>query len=134
MVFLRALQEAGDEAHFHPHPFNTETVAELCSFDGEDIYCILVEGVRILGYAMLRGWEEGYEIPSLGIAVHPAERRAGLGKFIMEFLHLAARRRGAKKTRLRVYPHNTGARKLYERVGYRFESEEEGYLVGVKDV
>lgn len=125
------LQAAGDEAQFHPHPLVPAEAARLASYSGEDLYYIVTEGPRVLAYGMLRGWDAGFEVPSLGISVHPAERGAGLGKMLMEFLHAAARRKGASQIRLKVYPANTAALRLYRDLGYEFGAEEEGQLVGV---
>jgi [ribosomal protein S18]-alanine N-acetyltransferase len=80
---------------------------------------------------MLRGWDEGYDVPSLGIAVHPESRGQGLGELLMHFLHCAARRKGAREIMLKVYKENTAAYQLYLRLGYRFDGEEQkGQLVG----
>ena len=88
------------------------------------------EGREILAYGILRGWDEGFEIPCLGIALHPKVRGSGLSKVFMLFLHAAGRRRGAKQVRLKVYKDNIAARKLCEGLGYRFEWEIEDQLVG----
>ncbi len=58
----------------------------------------------IVAYGMLRGWDEGYETPSLGIAVHSEWQARGVGRRMMEHLHQVARVRGAKRIRLKVYP------------------------------
>ena len=79
---------------------------------------------------MLRGWDEGYKVPSLGITIHPSVREVGLGRLFMHFLHVAARRRGCDKIRVKVYPQNVSAAALYEKLGYKFETKEAGQLVG----
>ena len=132
--FFRALQKAGDYRHFHPHPLTEEEAKKRVQYKGEDLYYVLVEGHGVLGYGMLRGWDQGYEVPSLGIAMHPAVRGKGLGKLFMRFLHAAARRKGAGRIRLKVYPENTVAVKLYEGLGYDFQAEEAGQLVGFFDL
>ena len=81
---------------------------------------MLVEGGQVLSYGMLRGWDEGYEIPSLGILVRADVRGAGLGDLTMRLLHLAARRRGARRIRLTVYERNHRAISLYVSLGYKF--------------
>ncbi len=131
---FQALHEAGDDAEFHPHPFTADEAAKRCQYAGRDLYYVLVEQGRVLAYGMLRGWDEGYEIPSLGIAVHPNERGKGLGRLLMEFLHATARCRGARTIRLKVYPRNVRAVRLYESLGYVFRGEEAGQLVGFLDL
>jgi ribosomal-protein-alanine N-acetyltransferase len=129
-TFLGALEQAGDHRRFQPHPFTDEVLERLVRQKGRDFYCVMVEGDRVLAYGMLRGWDEGYEVPSLGIAVHPASRKEGVGRAMMQFLHDSARARGAARVRLRVLEDNAAAIALYEQVGYRFAAKEEGYLVG----
>lgn len=90
----------------------------------------MVADGEVLGYGLLRGWDQGYDVPSLGIAIRPDRRGQGLGILLMHFLHAAARQRGALRVRLRVHPGNARARDLYEKLGYRFEGEERGELVG----
>ncbi len=83
---------------------------------------------------MLRGWDEGYSIPSLGIAIHPAARELGMGRLLMNFLHVSASRRGASQVRLRVQNENINAIKMYESYGYIFDVNATplDYLVGYK--
>lgn len=132
--FFADLDAGGNGHHFHPHPFTASEAKRLCGYDGADLYYIAVVGDRVLGYGMLRGWDEGYQIPSLGIAFHPDARGKGLGRLFMMFLHAAAKLRGAKRIRLKVYPDNTVAVKLYESMGYRYTESSEGQLVGYLDL
>jgi ribosomal protein S18 acetylase RimI-like enzyme len=132
-AFFADLSAAGDDRFFHPHPFTATEAARLCSYAGRDLYYAAVTD-RVLGYGMLRGWEEGYQVPSLGIAVHPAARGTGIARAFMHVLHAAAGARGAPRVRLKVYPDNTAAKRLYERLGYVFEGESHGQFVGYFDL
>jgi ribosomal protein S18 acetylase RimI-like enzyme len=129
-ALFRSLVEQGDDHRFHPHPLTEGHAAWLAAYRGKDLYYVATQGESVLAYGMLRGWEEGYEVPSLGIAVHPAWRGRGLARSFMLFLHAAARARGAHRIRLKVYPDNLPARYLYESLGYQFEPGPEGQLVG----
>jgi ribosomal-protein-alanine N-acetyltransferase len=82
----------------------------------------------------LRGWDEGYEIPSLGIAIHPDARSKGLGTTFMHFLHTAAQRKGSNRIRLRVHKENREAIAMYERFDYSFAQDlsDDKYLIGIK--
>jgi ribosomal protein S18 acetylase RimI-like enzyme len=133
-AFFQELQEAGDAKYFHPHPLTYEEAERRCQYEGDDIYYVLVEGNRVLGYGMLRGWDEGYNVPSLGIALHPSIRGIGVGEMFVRFLHVAARRKGARKVRLKVYRDNVAAIKLYKKVGYSFQTDERGQLIGCVDL
>ena len=129
--FLRALEQAGDDRRFKPHPFTDKAVKERLNYKGKDYYCLLVDESEVVGYGMLRGWDEGYDIPSLGIAVRPGLQGTGRGRSIMQHLHDEARRLGAKKIRLRVKKDNEPAIRLYREFGYDLKADKEkGFLVG----
>jgi len=131
LAFLRAIDEVSNADFFRPHPFTDEAVERILNNTRSDLYYVLAEGTEVVGYGMLRGWDGGYEIPSLGIAIHPRVRSNGLGRVFMHFLGAAAKCRGAQKVRLRVKPQNVRAVSLYESLGYKFRSEEDGgFLVG----
>jgi ribosomal protein S18 acetylase RimI-like enzyme len=119
-----------EEHFFHPHPLTPETAAQLAHYTGDDLYYVAVDGGIVLGYGLLRGWDEGFDVPSLGIAVRREARGTGLATCLMQFLHVAAQRKGATSVRLAVEPDNTGARRLYERLGYVFEETSDGRAVG----
>lgn len=128
--FFAALRDAGDERWFHPHPLTATEAQRVCHYAGRDIYSALMQGDRVMAYGMLRGWDDGLDVPSLGVAVHPAERGRGLGRLLMERLHAEARKQGANCVRLTVEAGNDPARRLYDELGYVFEAREGG-LEGV---
>ena len=118
---------------FHPHPLDAPTARRIAHYAGQDLYYGTVYGKQLVGYGMLRGWDEGYAVPSLGVAVHPQARGAGVGKLLMHFLHAAARCRGATQVRLKVHRENEVALAMYQRLGYVFEAEAapDGQVVGM---
>lgn len=114
---LLEMLETVDRRFFHPHAFCREALEPLA--ESRDEYWLLVKGEAVVGYGMLRGWEEGYAIPSLGIAVADSHRGQGHGERIMHFLHDLASKRGATRVRLTVEVENHAARGLYRKLGYR---------------
>lgn len=134
LEFLGELEAAGDAALFHPHPFTAEALAPLADPACPDLYYLLREGQAVLGYGLLRGWAEGYAVPSLGIAIRARARGQGLGRALMLFLHAAAARRGADRVRLRVRRDNGAAIALYKSLGYDFAPGEGELLVGTVKV
>ena len=133
-VFFEAMRAGPDASWFHPHPLNAEAAARISNSSGLDLYYAMVAGTTILAYGMLRGWDEGYEVPSLGIAVHPDARGRGLGSLLVRFLHLVARQRGATSIRLTVYKDNVNAVTLYRNHGYRFSPISENEWLGVTEL
>jgi len=133
---LAAIDRAGESRQFHPHPFALAHLETLCNEHRQDLHYVLATGDTVVGYGLLRGWDEGYAVPSLGIAVHPEHRGRGHGAALMHFLHSAARVRGASRVRLRVHPGNDSAIALYRAVGYQFEAaaDSDGLLVAHKSL
>lgn len=132
--FFSTLKEAGDDAHFHPHPLTAEEAHQRCTYVGNDLYYVILEKQKVLGYGMLRGWDNGYRVPSLGIAIRASARGSGLATMFIQFLHTAARRRGANKVILSVYTNNLVARRLYEKLGYTLSDSRDTQLHGSIDL
>jgi ribosomal protein S18 acetylase RimI-like enzyme len=134
LSFLAVLEKHYEFGMFHPHAFDRATVERLAREPRQDFYCVLTDAGSVLAYGMLRGWDAGFEIPSLGIAVHPDARRLGLARALMHFLHTCALRRGSEKVRLRVHHKNISAIALYRNLGYCFDTAEGDLLVGLLDL
>jgi [ribosomal protein S18]-alanine N-acetyltransferase len=120
-----------DDTFFRPHPFTPEEARSIANRRGRDVYAVMADGLRPVAYGMLRGWDEGYSVPSLGIAVRTDAQGRGCGRLMMEHLHAEALARGADQVRLRVHPENVRARRLYESMGYVYDGEDRGELVMV---
>ena len=123
-----------DETYFRPHPFTVDEAKNVADRRGLDAYALLVENGRAVAYGMLRGPDEGYSVPSLGIAVRTSAQNRGLGRLMMAHLHAEAVRRGATVVRLRVHPDNAKARRLYESLGYVYAGEDRGELLMLMDM
>ena len=128
---LLDLLDGIDRAFFRPHPFTLEEAERIAGHSGRDVYGMLMNGDRAVAYGLLRGLDEGYSTPALGVAVRADEQGRGYARATMTALHGEARARGATGIRLRVDAANTRARRLYESLGYAYRGEERGELVMV---
>jgi len=119
---------------FRPHSLDRQHAYEM-SWDS-DVYVLAIDITdRAFAYGILRGWDEGYDIPSLGIAVCRAARGTGIARLMMQHLHVCARLRGATAVRLRVHPDNEVAIGLYRSMGYQFRPDpEDGQHVALLDL
>lgn len=119
LKFFSEIVENEDDLFFHPHAFDEETVEYLCvNYKGKDLYYVIYLNFNIVGYAMLRGWDEGYEIPSIGIILSKNIRGSGISKNFMEFLHLIAKNKESKRIRITVNNKNIACINLAEKLGY----------------
>jgi ribosomal protein S18 acetylase RimI-like enzyme len=126
---LEVLFAGLDRTWFRPHDLGPSGARAIAGYAGRDVYLIGFVGRVPAAYGMLRGWDEGYEVPSLGIAIRDGYRDQGLGRQMMRALHRVARERGADRVRLRVAPGNRRARHLYATLGYRQVGIERGELL-----
>jgi ribosomal-protein-alanine N-acetyltransferase len=126
----------GDSHSFHPHPFTAGEARHLTQglcptgWPTEDIYRFGFARGEAVAYGMLRGWDEGFAEPSLGIAVHPDFRGQGLAGQMIRQLHDIARMRGAASVRLKVYRDNTKAVSLYQKLGYVLSEHDASQWLG----
>ena len=125
-----ALKAQSDDQSFHPHPLTRERAEQIATYKGQDLYYVQLSREKVVGYGMLRGWDEGYDIPSLGITIHPEKRARSLAKHFMIFLHAEAKNKGASKVRLKVYSDNIKAIGLYKSLGYDFINKEGDSYIG----
>jgi N-acetylneuraminate synthase/N,N'-diacetyllegionaminate synthase len=127
LVFSR-IHADGDEKTFHLHALDRETAKRICENGGRD-YCALVKcNGKTAGYTLLRGWEEGYDIPTVGIYILPEFRGKGLSACVLESLVLEARQRCASKMMAKVYRDNLPSLRAFQRAGYSV-GREEGNIV-----
>jgi ribosomal protein S18 acetylase RimI-like enzyme len=114
-----ALFNAAYEGYLLPFHVDEPTLAFM-----DDAFDLDLDASRVafragepvgLGNLGLRG--EDAWIGCVGVV--PAARRSGIGAALMRALHGEARERGVRRVWLEVIVENTGARALYEQLGYR---------------
>jgi ribosomal protein S18 acetylase RimI-like enzyme len=129
--FFHSIADDPSSIYFRPHPLTKEFANSLCDSATKDYYVLLLDmPMQICGYAMLRGWDEGWLTPSLGIYISPHSRSSGASSLLMDHLHHEARERGATTVRLKVDKKNHKAIALYQRMNYVFISNEGENLIG----
>lgn len=128
--FFAAVAKDNYACYYHPYSLTPETAQSLCGLSGRDLHYALTDSETVLGHGMLRGWDEGYDIPSLGIVIHPEATNKGLGGMFVRFLHSAAWVRGCSAIRLSVHKDNTSALRIYTKLGYTFVPASESEFTG----
>ena len=97
-----------------PSPWSQQSFLAEFEKDYSMMICA-VEGDQIAGY--LIAWLLLDEIHIANLAVHPKERRRGIGELLVQYL--IDRSDGFRWIALEVRESNRGARKLYEKLGFR---------------
>jgi ribosomal-protein-alanine N-acetyltransferase len=104
--------------HFHPFALSPETARELACAKHSDRYYIALRGAAVVALSMLRGWDEGYEVPSFGVIVDHRLHNRGVGARMTEFTLGEARRLGCARVRLSVFASNPAAVRVYAARGF----------------
>lgn len=130
LEFLSGIETSDDKEFFSPHPFTPEYAKKICGSKGRDLYVVVVNELKIIGYGMLRGWDEGYDIPAVGIFIAKEYRSKGIGELLMNYMKLSAQLRGAPSIRIKVHQDNHSATKLYKKLGYDFSDVEGVFRIG----
>jgi ribosomal protein S18 acetylase RimI-like enzyme len=90
----------------------------------EDVLVAVVDGA-VAGYAQLGSAEavdaNRHVLMLRGLAVDPPRQGRGVGRRLVAAAVEEARRRGARRLRLRVLGHNAAARRVYEACGFVVE-------------
>jgi len=86
---------------------------------------VMREDGSVVAYVCL--WEIADELHITNIAVHPSQRRRGLGRTLLGGVIEDGRERGLRVVVLEVRPSNREALPLYESFGFRVVGRRRGY-------
>ena len=89
------------------------------------IYVVRTPEHRVAGFCAF--WLVFDEIHINNVALRPHLRGHGLGTALMHHVFAEARRLGARRATLEVRASNTGARRLYERLGFYVSGNRRNY-------
>lgn len=82
-------------------------------------------GAKIIGYVIY--WLLPSEADIHNLAVHPAYRRRGVGRSLLQAVTEEARRIGLSRVTLEVRKSNDAAQQLYRSLGFAAQVERKGY-------
>lgn len=129
-AFRDLLRDPTAARYFHPHQLDRATAGRIASRPGRDVYLGYFQAGRLLGYAMLRGWEEGYEVPAFGVAVLPEARDRGIGSLLLREALATARGRGAREVMVKIHGDNRRTLDWHLAEGFRITgSTEDGHVI-----
>lgn len=86
---------------------------------------------RIAGFGVMEFLDEHAHLSLL--AVRPGYREQGLGRRLLEWLESSSRTAGIFLVRLELRAGNDGARRFYEKLGYREAGSRPAYYCGRED-
>ncbi len=110
--------------NFDPFPLIPSEAKRIAHEPGGNAYYIAFSDGLAVAFSMLRGFDQGYEVPSFGIFVDQDHHGLGIGRKLTAWTIEQARLRGCPAVRLSVYSTNTAAKRLYESLGFSEQARE----------
>jgi RimJ/RimL family protein N-acetyltransferase len=105
--------------YFIPFTFDFETISEILSKAKSDqVYGIYVDN-KLIGFYMLRGFDEGYSVPSYGVWISEKYSNRGLSTFTLQHAISFCKLNSIKRIMLKVHPDNITAKHIYEKHGFK---------------
>lgn len=109
---------------FYAFGSDEAAIAEMLSATKQDIYSGVFWQNELIGMFMLRGWDEGYEIPSFGILIDEKYRGQSLLSLTLETGRLICRLAGVKGFMAKHHPDNIPLRNVQQHGFYQTGIEE----------
>jgi ribosomal protein S18 acetylase RimI-like enzyme len=104
---------------FDPFELTSEQAMRIALEPRQDMYFVGRLGGTLVAMSMLRGFDEGYDVPSFGIFVDHRHHGRGIGRELTTWTVGAARGRGCHAVRLSVDASNTAALHIYRSLGFQ---------------
>lgn len=112
-------QPADYSRFFYPFSFDEAAIAGRLSACVRDVYMGVYHQADLVGLFMLRGWDEGYEVPAFGILIDGRYRGYGLEMMSLETAKIICKLRGAPRMMLKMHPDNFSSRGVARKIGFR---------------
>ena len=104
---------------FTPFELSAEMARWIACEPHKDRFYLGMIDDKPVGFSMLRGWDEGFSIPSFGIFIDYRKHGLGLGKELLDLTIEAAKGLNCSKIRLSAYASNLSACKIYLSRGFK---------------
>lgn len=99
---------------FYAFESDEKTIGEILSAARKDVYAGVFWDEKLVSFFMLRGWDEGFEYPSLGVFVGEEYRGKRLMPLMLESAKVICKLSGVSKIIAKSHPDNAGLKNLLE--------------------
>ncbi len=104
--------------YFTAFKITQEVISGFLSKAIKDQYLGFFIKKTLIGFFMLRGLDEGYQIPSYGVFISKKYQSVGLARLSVIYSISFCKLNRIEKLMLKVHPSNTAALKLYRDLGF----------------
>lgn len=103
---------------FRPFGYDEPAIADALARQGQDVFTGLFWDEQIVGFFMLRGWNEGYEVPAFGILIDEQYRGYGLEMAALDTAKVICRLRKVSRLMIKMHPDNISAKGVARKTGF----------------
>lgn len=107
--------------YFTPFSFEEDSIKKIINNAVNDKYFGIFINDDLAGFYMLRGFDQGYEVPSYGVWISDKFSGLGLSKLTLQHAITFCKINNIKKIMLKVHPENIIAKSIYEAFGFKQE-------------
>ena len=111
--------------YFTAFSFKEDAIKKIINDAVNDKYFGIFINNNLVGFYMLRGFDEGYEVPSYGVWISDKFSRLGLSKLTLQHAITYCKVNNIKNIMLKVHPENIVAKNIYEAFGFKQEGFDE---------
>ena len=99
---------------FTPFSFDESVLSDILARRRQNIFMGVYWRDELVGFFMLRGWDEGYEAPSYGVLIDERYSGYGLARLSLKMVKSICKLRLSPRLMLKVHPENLAAKFLFE--------------------
>jgi RimJ/RimL family protein N-acetyltransferase len=103
---------------FNPFGYDEPAIADTLARQGRDVFMGLFWQEEIIGFFMLRGWNDGYEVPAFGIMIDEQYRGYGLEMAALDMAKVICRLRNVSRLMIKMHPDNISAKGVARKTGF----------------
>ena len=107
--------------YFTPFSFEEDSIKKNINNAVNDKYFGIFINDELVGFYILRGFDEGFEVPSYGVWISDKFSGLGLSKLTLQHAITFCKINNIKKIMLKVHPENIIAKSIYETFGFKQE-------------
>jgi RimJ/RimL family protein N-acetyltransferase len=122
-AFMRA-QHAEYIRFFYAFGSDEGSIVKILSASRMDVYSGVFWNRELIGVFMLRGWDDGYEIPSFGVVIDEKHRGKAFLNVTVETAKLICKLSGINRYMVKIHPDNVALRNVHKMGFYQTGVEE----------
>lgn len=120
LSYLLTVDNSDYRKYFLPFDTTPQSLSAMLANTREDRFWGIRSGPNLIGMFMLRGLDQGYQIPSFGVYIAQKSSGKGLSKLALHYVLAWCRLNECEAIILSVHPNNVYARRVYETTGFQF--------------